>query len=243
MQDLLNRANINYQDDMNDWYIHRPGDTIIRELPDIFLGDDDDYIPTNRRHMIRGIYYNLPEDKWLREQIEMWLNGGCSSTYIPLCIAEYIRSFPFKWFSILTTAKVDPDDDILIIDPDYTLPQLNTITFHFYAKYFETAGYGRYLHKAPNEYATYPGQTLNDFINDIEKNDETIGISGNNFYIGDKLVYLFDGITLRDFAKFYFTTRLPKEDIFRVFKEDTELYKIDYMKIEEEVEKILSKHD
>lgn len=226
---------------MTDWYIHRPGNTIIRELPDIFLGDDD-YIPTNRCHRILGIYHNLPEDKWLREQIESWLNGGYSA-YIPLCIAEYVRSFPFKWFSTLTTAEIDPDDDILVIDPDYTLPQLDTITFHYYAKYFGTSGYSRYIHKVPNECASYSGQTLNDFINYIEKSNETIGITGNSFYTGDKLVYLFDGITIRDFAKFYFTTHLPKEDIFRVFKEDTELYKVDYMKIEEEVEKILSKHD
>ena len=227
---------------MNDWYMHRPGDTLIRELPDIFLGDDDDFIPTNKRHMIHGIYYNLPEDKWLREQITAWLDGGYSS-YIPFCIAEHIRSFPFKWFSSLTTAKIDPDDDILVIDPDYTLSQLNKITFHYYAQYFGTSGYSRYIHKVPNEYASHSGQTLDDFINYIEKSGEAIGITGNSFCTSDKLVYLFDGITIRDFAKFYFTTQLPKEDIFRVLKEDTELYKIDYMKIEEEVEKILSKHD
>ncbi len=185
------------------------------------------------------VLYNLPDDKYTRECIYAFEEDKYN--YIPLSVRRFLRSLPLKWLSQVTSKYSENSEDILVIN-DCNLPD-------FIKSYIKSY----YVSSDKNKWSTvifsnikYDSTegSLSDYIKALDKqHDKHFYVeSYPSYYFDDKWVRIFDGITLGDFYKIYFKSGLSKEIILRYLSDTEFIYSVDDQVIEEEVERILSKH-
>lgn len=213
--------------------------------------DNIDYNELNKHYLNQSIKIpksktfprpmrNLPDDEQLVNRLLDYENKEIA--YTPWQIEKMFRNMPFKWLSKVCN-RFCGDRDVLIVDYPDDLPQsIKKYVQKFYAKHYNSAGFGHYISANKNSIVN---ETLGfkDFLayfESIDSNFSRFEESSINFCADS--VYLFDGIAIENFYNLYFKSGLSKEVILRFLKDDEYAYSIDHQAIEKQVERILSKH-
>lgn len=194
---------------------------------------------------VEPVLYNLPDDHHVCNDIYSFEDNKYSN--IPPSVKRFLRSLPLKWLSQITSKYSEYSEDILIIDncnlPDSIKQYIKSYHVKFYKYSDETRN--KFLSAIhPNIEKDSREGSLSDYLKALDKQNENrfyIGSSVNH-YCDDIWYHIFDGITLSDFYKIYFKSGLSKEVILRYLSDTEFIYSVDNQMIEEEVERILSKH-
>lgn len=205
------------------------------------LADGTDVYSTK----VKPVLYNLPDDEYTRSDLYILEEGRYS--YIPLSVRCFLRSLPLKWLSQITSKYSESYEDILVIN-DCNLPDsIKQYVKSYYVKFYEYSDETRNKFSSvihPNIKKDCREYSLSDYLEALDKQNENDFCVGSyiNYWNTDVWYHIFDGIKLSDFYQIYFKSGLSKEVILR-YLEDTEfIYSIDNQVVQEEVERILSKH-
>ena len=207
-----------------------------------FCDDDDDlFIDKGIIRTTPKKLYNLPDDKYLVENIQEYANGN---SWMRKNVYSFFKKMPFKWLSNISPLLQNYEYDVIIVDlntlPDFIKPYV----FNFYGLHYGQCGFSKYIY--PSDCNVEPlssNLTFDDFLQYFQKEEKTFARSeSQTHYSSGERVHLFAGIPVEKFFELYFTSGKSHDEIIRFLKNDDHTYDVDLKLIEKEVEKILSKH-